>query len=306
MSNHTRADLAQPQHFTDIVATGFGGRIAGVWRVWQSRDHVVIAAQPVPVEEDLSGGLIAVQRSLIAHLFRLLIAERRLFLRVRPGRQSGRRAIRQIEQERRRLGSELHTGAGQSLAAIRMQLELIGSELESPPPRVQHALERIGSLTESTLQQVRSISKALHPPEWQRLALDDALRQLWENSGIADRFEAVLELDRLTAEPDLEVKVLIYRAMQEALSNLIRHSKATRVTAALRHDTAGRLTLTIRDNGVGFDTEQLLRGRPDVSGGLGIRSIRELAEALGGTLNILSGPAGTELILSVVSAPVGQ
>jgi len=302
MSNHTSADLAEPHHLTDIIAAGLAGRITNFWRVWQSRDRVVIALQPLASEEDFSGGLIEVQRRLIAHLFRLLITERQLFLRIRGAQHGGRRAIRQIEQERRRLGRELHTGAGQSLAAIRMQLELIESELESPPPRVQHALQRIGSLTESTLQQVRSISKALHPPEWQRLTLEDALRELWENSGVAESFGAVLELDRLAAEPDLEVKVLMYRAMQEALSNLIRHSHATRVTAALRH-MAGLLTLTIRDNGVGFDTERLRRARPEVSGGIGIRSIREQAEALGGTLNILSGPAGTEMTISVGFVP---
>jgi signal transduction histidine kinase len=207
-----------------------------------------------------------------------------------------------MELERRRLGRELHTGAGQALAAIRMQLELIAHELPAPTERVQQALDRIGILAGITLEQVRSISRTLHPPEWQRLTLEDALRQLWDLSGMAERFGAVLRIDTLPSDPDLEVKVLIYRTTQEGLSNLIRHANATHVEVSLQHDN-GWLTLTIQDDGVGFNAQRLLRGPVVVGAGIGLRSVREQADALGGSMAIESTPSGTKLIVTVAVSP---
>jgi signal transduction histidine kinase len=252
--------------------------------------------------QDATDGLAAIQLRFVSHYFRLVAAERSLFVRARPVQRGGGRAVRQMELERRRLGRELHTGVGQALAAIRIQLELIASELPNPPLQVRQALDRIGILAANTLEQVRSISKRLHPPEWQRLTLEDALRQLWALSGVAERFDSTLELSPLSSEPDLEVKVLLYRTMQEGLSNLVRHAKATKVLASLE-DAGGSLTLSIRDNGVGFDANRLLRGPVEVSAGIGLRSIREQAEALGARMVIESGPAGTKLVVSVVKSP---
>jgi signal transduction histidine kinase len=303
MSKNARTLLGDSPMLADAFTVSQGGPESRLWHVWTAREHIVIAVQPLEPGEDFSGGLDAVHAALLGHLFRLFLMERRLFLRTRPRRRgAGRKAIRQIEMERRRLGRELHTGVGQALAAIRLQLELIAVSLPAPPPAVQEALERIGTLASDTLDQVRSISRRLHPPEWQRLALEDAIRQLWEISGVTSRFEATLELDRLGIQPDLEIKVLLYRAMQEALSNLVRHSQATRVGAALQ--LAGqRITLTVRDNGVGFDAGRLLHGPVEISGGIGLRSIREQAEVLGGKMIVESSPSGTKLVVSVPVSP---
>jgi signal transduction histidine kinase len=303
MSNYARTVLGEPKHLIETAAFSFERPASRVWRVWQSRERMVLAVQPIQQEDDASGGLVAVQARMLAHLFQLLRAERRLFLGVQPKRRSsGRKAIRQMELERRRLGRELHTGAGQALAAIRLQLELIASDLPAPSEHVQLALERIGTLASDTLEQVRSISRRLHPPEWQRLTLEDAIRQLWEIAGISERYGAVLQMDPLPADPDLEVKVLLYRTLQEALSNLVRHAMATQVTVSLQ--LAGDwLTLTIQDNGVGFDADRLIRGPVEVGAGIGIRSIREQAEALGGKMSIESGDSGTRLVVSVAVSP---
>jgi signal transduction histidine kinase len=102
----------------------------------------------------------------------------------------------------------------------------------------------------------------------------------------------------LPHEPELEVKVLIYRAAQEALSNMARHARATRVDAALE-TRDNRVFLSIRDDGLGFDVAGLLRGPASLASGIGLRSIREQAAALGGKLEIESSPAGTTLIVSV-------
>jgi signal transduction histidine kinase len=239
------------------------------------------------------------ENSLLRHCIRLQCAERNLSTFARQRRRGiGRGAVRQIELERQRLGRELHTGLGQMLAAIRLQLEIVAALLRDPPALVQTALSRISTLADEALEQVRSVSGRLHPPEWQRLTLEAALQQLWDLSGVPQRFEASLRIQPLPHQPDLEVKVLIYRAVQEALSNVARHARAARVHAAL--ETRDHcLVLTIRDDGVGFDVAGLLRGPACVAAGIGLRSIREQAAALCGKLEIESGPAGTTLIVTV-------
>jgi signal transduction histidine kinase len=287
--------LRHPIYGLEISALRF-------WSICEFRDTVLIGAVGtvrLPETEDLS----SVQRNLLDNFFRLLSIERKLFERARRRRAgSGRSAVLQIERERRRLGRELHTGAGQMLAAIRWQLEVISTELPEPPPKVNTALQSIATLSAQTLEQVRSLSHRLHPPEWQRLTLESAIRQLWEITGIPQRLDATLEIDHLPGEPDFEIKVLFYRAFQEALSNILRHSQATRIEAALKVDGPW-LTLTIRDNGIGFDLGKMQTTPANLASGIGLRSIREMAESLGGKFEVDSGPLGTKLVISVTTYP---
>jgi two-component system NarL family sensor kinase len=106
----------------------------------------------------------------------------------------------------------------------------------------------------------------------------------------------------LEQEPVPEIKALLYRTLQEALSNLVRHSRATKVEARL--GTSGeRLTLTVWDNGIGFDTARVLAAQADLRSGIGLRSVREQVEDVGGDFIVESGTVGTKLVISVVSAP---
>jgi signal transduction histidine kinase len=202
-----------------------------------------------------------------------------------------------VERERQRLGRDLHTGVGQLLTAIRLQIESIETQLPQAPPAVRQALERISTLTRDALEQVRALSNRLHPPEWQRLTIEEALRQLWELSGIPQRFDASLRIEALPLEPGLELKILTYRAAQEAFSNLAEHARATHVEASLE-TRGGRLVLTVLDNGAGFDAAGLFSAPASLASGIGLRSIREQAAGLGGRIDIRSGPAGTTLELS--------
>jgi two-component system, NarL family, sensor kinase len=243
--------------------------------------------------------LVNLQNRFIQRYFRLQQVERKLLLRAqrkKPG--AGRKAIEQIELERQRLGRDLHTGVGQMLAATRLQLEIIDSQMPTPPAAVRQALDRVSALASQALDQVRSVSRRLHPPEWQRLSLAEAVRQLWDLSGLPQRTQASIAIGPGLREPDLEAKILIYRAMQEALSNIARHSRATAVTLSLQ-PRGKRLVLTVRDNGVGFDAPSLLSAPANLSGGIGLRAIREQASAIGGELTVRSGPDGTTLEVSV-------
>jgi signal transduction histidine kinase len=223
--------------------------------------------------------------------------ERRVEAISRSRRRSRASFVRQIELERQRLGRELHTGVGQVFAAIKLQSEIVSLGLTEPSAPVQQALDRIESLIQIGLDQTRSLSHRLHPPEWQRLKLEDAIRQLWELSGIPQKLDALSNIETLPEEPDPEIKALVYRTAQEAFSNITRHARAQRAEVTLEA-RGGRLILTVRDNGAGFDVPALLAAPPNVTSGIGLRSIREQAIALGGDLTVESGADGTVLRLS--------
>ena len=250
------------------------------------------------------GALVDVQNRAIEHYFRLQQMERKLSRAAgRRKFDTGRNAIRQIELERQRLGRELHTGIGQMLAATRLQLETIEQQWPSPPPAVQQALKRIGELAGQALDQVRAVSRRLHPPEWQHLTLPEALRQLWELSGLPERTQARFTVDPGVHEPDLESKILLYRAMQETLSNVARHARASAVEVSL-FEREGRLVLSVRDNGVGFDAAGFWNSPPSLNAGIGLRSIREQAAAIGGGAQVESGPQGTTVEVWTPEEPI--
>jgi signal transduction histidine kinase len=274
-----------------LMESALNGQI--LW--YQSRARTTLGEE--------AGGLLQLQTRFLQHYFRLWKAEQNLSKLMHATRPlAGISAVRQVELERERLGRDLHTGVGQLLVAIRLQLEVIATQFPDPPASVQQALNRIATLANDAGEQVRSLSRHLHPPEWQRLGLEAAVRQLWESSGVPQSFAASLTIEPLPREPEQEAKVLVYRAVQEALTNLVRHAHASRVDMTL----GGRgdyVVIRIQDDGVGFDVAGLLTAPANVSRGIGLRSIREQAVSLGGTLDIVSGEGGTRLELSVPFVP---
>ncbi len=114
---------------------------------------------------------------------------------------AGRLAVRQIERDRQRLGRELHTGVGQMLTAIRLQVEVAEANIPNPSPAAKQALERIAAIAEEALDQVRAVARRVHPPAWQRLTLDAALRQLCQMTGVDGHFETILHIQPLEFDP---------------------------------------------------------------------------------------------------------
>lgn len=306
MSDQTRAAIGEAGNISAAITAFPEYSYATVHfaRIRTAHNRLLLSGEVSGTGPDAEGTtLLRVQSDFLRHYFELQRMEHTLSTRTRRLRRSGGPAtIRQLELERQRLGRELHTGVGQLLAAIRMQLEVIGAQLPGPSLLVQQALAHISNLAADALEQVRTISKRLHPPEWQRLTLEAALRQLWESSGVPQLIEATLELRPLAQEPALEVKVLLYRAAQEALSNLTRHARATRVTITLEPRAEG-IALVVWDDGVGFDVQALLAAPASISAGIGLRSIRDQALAVGGKLEIESGPNGTKLEVTAPYLP---
>ena len=281
MSDRAQAELGSPENLpAEFTGRMRAGSSFWIWPVLTLPNTLVIGAEE---ERQIESGRVGVDDKPQAN---------------------GGRVVRQMELERQRLGRELHTGVGQMLVAIRLQREVIVSQIPDPPEAVQKALEAIGRLASEALEQVRSISRRVHPPEWQRLTLEAALGQLWEVSGIPQLFQARVSIQQLSHEPAHEIKVLFYRVAQEALANIARHSGASEAEMALDAKD-GTLSLTIRDNGHGFDPSGIASAPANIEAGIGLRSIREEAADLGATLEIRSGPDGTTISVLAHCAPAG-
>lgn len=205
-------------------------------------------------------------------------------------RQLARRLMEVQETERRRVACELHDEFGQSLTALKINLETARREAQKPD--VAACLEESVSLVERMLGQVRDLSLQLHPSMLDHLGLVPALQcyceRHAERTGIPVALTAELSPGRLPSE----LETACFRIVQEALTNTARHARAHRVSVALRH-AGDWLELEIDDDGNGFDVEQ---ARRDPAAGLGLTSMAERAAALGGSLSIYSAPgAGTRI-----------
>jgi signal transduction histidine kinase len=192
------------------------------------------------------------------------------------------RLVRAQEEERRSLARELHDAVGQALTAIKMEMgvALRGVDTDS---RARASLDEARAIAETTLQNVRDMSQLLHPSMLDDFGLPEALaahlRSFSKRTGIRAQFTHERMEERLS--PDIEV--CVYRIVQEALTNVARHSGASSCTVALvRRDDV--LHLTIEDDGRGVDTA--VARTPDVRCGLGLIGMRERAQALSGTFVI--------------------
>jgi signal transduction histidine kinase len=270
-------------------------------RLFATERKVVLAAQVRARASDSSPSdealdlLREVQRTTVRNYFRLLEAHRNLEHHTRrSGRPIAAILSEAMETERTRIARDLHSGVGQTLAGIRMNLELIEAALPDPPEFVRESLDRIQTLADQSLDQVRSISRRLHPPDWQRLHLADAIELLWKTTGIPEKFRATLDVHRMQVEPSQPVRVALYRAAQEGLSNLLRHADATEVSLILE-PFGDRVRFVLTDNGKGFDPNVVF-GKPDSSmPGIGLRALREEILGLDGECRITSGPGGTRM-----------
>ncbi len=200
--------------------------------------------------------------------------------------------VEEIEKERGRIARELHAGAGQPLAGIKMNLELLDAWSKTMPEEARQALARLNHLADAALGQVRAVSHRLHPPEWQDLSVIEAIKELVNESGVTRKCETALVLGPLPLEPPHAAKVVLYRCAQECISNVLRHSEATRFSLVLKEDQ-GMIDMTIHDNGQGIPDDALR------SGGIGLASIREHAGSVDGIAHISSGAEGTTIQISI-------
>jgi PAS domain S-box-containing protein len=231
--------------------------------------------------------------------------------------QDSEKSLRQLslcllqsqDEERRRIGRDLHDSVGQYLVALKMKVD----SLKSGAARNQFnagGLAECAQLTEEALKDVRTMSYLLYPPLLEELGLKSAvpwyLDGFTKRSGIKTTLEIAQDFDRMAH--DLEVA--LFRVLQESLTNVHRHSGSPVATVRLvrENDT---VTLQIIDEGCGIRPENLDCPAQDWMGarGVGLRGMNERIHQLGGSLEVSSRPGGTTITATVpisVGAPERQ
>jgi signal transduction histidine kinase len=204
-----------------------------------------------------------------------------------------RRLVEVQEAERLYIARELHDEAGQMLTSLMLDLRLLEKKASQPEAILKKVEEMEGSLNE-VIENLHNVAMALRPASLDHLGLVSALRQhvgaVGEKHGLEARFRSKGVVKRL--EPDMET--VLYRIVQEALTNVVRHAKATQVDVVLtvRGD---KLLVIIEDDGNGFNPEDV-----PPEGHLGLFGMRERVEMIDGKLVIESAPGeGTTIIVEV-------
>ena len=213
-------------------------------------------------------------------------------------RNLARQVVKSQEDERAHLSRELHDSTSQTLVSIKLLLESAASQLgrEATPPALLRAVQRLGD----ALHEVRRISHRLRPAELDTLGLPAALDDLAEEFNQHGRVRIALRLwGQADTLPD-EVNTVLFRVVQESLTNIEKHSKATRVQARLIFH-AGGLRLRIVDDGIGFDVPAI---RVDPRRGIGMRNMRERVESIGGEFSIESRPGRTAVLADLTAAAI--
>ena len=197
-------------------------------------------------------------------------------------------------EERQRLARELHDSVSQALYGIALGSRTARTLLdrEGPPERVAEWLEYVLSLAEAGLTEMRALIFELRPESLETEGLIAALEQ--QAAALRARHEIAVHAT-LGEEPDLplETKEALYRIALEALHNTVKHARASRADLKLERDARG-IALEVSDDGAGFDPSE------DFSGHLGLKSMRERAARLGGTLRVESAPGrGTNIRVQI-------
>ncbi|MEU9508740.1 histidine kinase [Micromonospora sp. NPDC048170] len=200
-------------------------------------------------------------------------------------------ALSAQEAERRRVAQELHDEVGQTLTAVLLELKQVARHAPEP---VRAQLVQVQETTRDSLDEIRRIARRLRPGVLEELGLTSALKALVTEVTGHTEVSVRQHLDADLPALDGEAELVIYRVAQEALTNTVRHARATTVELSLVRQP-GHVQLRIRDDG---------RGIGDATEGAGVRGMRERALLIGAQLTVAPGPAGgTEVRLRV---PVGE
>jgi signal transduction histidine kinase len=193
------------------------------------------------------------------------------------------------EEERRRLSRELHDGVGQGLTAVVSHLWLVERRLPDTSDDLRSQVTETRALAAKTLAEIRELSQLLRPSLLDDWGLVPSLEAQVKSFRMHHEIEAELHTDELPDRLPPEFETAVFRIVQEALTNVAKHARATTVRVALRR-VGGGLFLDVTDNGVGYPRNGSAPTKP----GLGLLSIRERVRALGGHV-MLSSERGAHL-----------
>jgi len=201
------------------------------------------------------------------------------------------------DEERRHIARELHDSAGQTLAVLGMTLAQLTREAKARAPELSHQAEASERIVQQLQQEIRTASYLLHPPLLDENGLTSALG--WYTEGLKER----TGLDISLSVPDgfgriqRDIELVMFRLVQEALTNIHRHSGSKRASIRL---TRGEnlVTLEIQDEGKGISPERMAEIQSGGSG-VGIRGMRERVAQVSGSVSIESDGTGTRIYVEI-------
>ena len=199
------------------------------------------------------------------------------------------------DQERRRIARELHDSAGQILAALGMNLSLVGSENGNIAPRAAKAIQESVGLVQELSRELRTISHLLHPPLLDEVGLASGLRSYLEGFTERSKISVDLELPEDLGRLQQDSETAIFRIVQECLTNIHRHSESPVARIRIRR-TDSEVSLEVEDRGKGIPPEKRQAMDSGGTAGVGIRGMRERLRQLGGSLEINSNDTGTVVV----------
>jgi signal transduction histidine kinase len=207
-----------------------------------------------------------------------------------------RRLVAAEETERGRVSRELHDRLGQDLTALKLGLQIVRKQRPCPP-KMRGSVSKLEGLADSLMRDIHRLAWELRPAALDDFGLEMALRRHadeWaELSGVPVDFHSRGVTARRLA-PELETA--LYRIAREALTNVVRHAKARRVSVLLER-RSDHVLLIVEDDGQGFEAAALLRA-PATQGKLGLLGMQERATLVGGSVEIESNPgAGTTVFV---------
>lgn len=208
------------------------------------------------------------------------------------------------DDERNRLSADLHDGVGQTLTALVLTLDAVEATLAPPdratPTGSREALHRAQEIAGLALEETRDVARRIRPARMQEIGLANAIRELAAHAGrpVEVAFDPKLAAPSLLPVQD---ELQVYRIVQEAVANAVRHASAKTIVIGLRAVRGRRLQVDVVDDGAGFDPART------GGNGLGLPGMRERAAAIGGTLSLESQPGlGTRIRLLLPMAPQPQ
>jgi PAS domain S-box-containing protein len=243
----------------------------------------------VEVPANLSFRLLTQDKSSIGILFTDLTSQKQqaeLTVRIQQTQ----------DEERRRIARDLHDSVGQLLAALSMNIARVTDESHKLSPDVANLVTENASLVNQITNEIRTISHLLHPPLLDEVGLPSALR--WYTDGFAQRskiqttLDIPEEFDRLSPETEIAV----FRAVQECLTNIHRHSGSPSCSIRIVQD-ADQLRIEVKDSGRGIPEAK--QSALASSGGVGLRGMRERIRQLEGIFEIESSPKGTVVAVTL-------
>jgi two-component system, NarL family, sensor kinase len=200
------------------------------------------------------------------------------------------------DEERRRIARDLHDSVGQLLAALSMNIARVTDESHKLSPDVAKLVTENASLVNQITNEIRTISHLLHPPLLDEVGLPSALR--WYADGFAQRskIQTTLDMPEKLDRLSPETEIAVFRAVQECLTNIHRHSGSSSCSINVVQD-ADQLRIEVRDSGRGIPEAR--QSTLTSSGGVGLRGMRERIRQLGGTFEIESSPKGTVVAVTL-------